>query len=631
MDTKKIRQLEESILRHKTLYYQGVPTISDEEFDALEESLKILDPKNPVLSHVGHLKEGGKKIRHAYKMLSLNKVYDINKLFDWQKDRKVMCSYKLDGSSCSLVYVGGKLNIAKTRGDGIQGENIIQKVLFIKNIPKSISFKETFEVRGEIVCREQNFIQLCDEMEEGGLDRPSSQRNIVSGSLSRKEMPFLCRHFSFFAFEFFSENLKVDTEMDRVNTLKDLSFCLPQHSFLKERKHLKEYVDMAQKQMSRLDILTDGLVFSFNDLLLHKELGETAHHPRYKMALKFQGEVAETKIESIKWSVSRNGFVTPIAEVNSIKLSGAVISRVSLHNFGMIKAFRLKEGDIIKVVRSGEVIPKFLEVIRPSKGKFLYPDKCPSCKSKLKEETIRLICLNKRCPHQQREQILHYIQKIGIENISVKRVEEMLDKKIIKDIPSLYDLTEEKLKKLNAVKETLISKYLQTIEKSKTVELSGFLSALGIMSGGQNKCEKIVKAGNDSIEKIFSLTKQRLLKVESFAEKSAEIFLKSLKEKTTLIQSLLKKGVSIKKHEIKKGSLFGKKICVTGKLSRSRAEIEKQIIAQGGSFETSVSSKTSFLVCNDKLSTSSKIKKAKQYKVPVITEKKMLAMIKKGE
>lgn len=627
--TEKIKSLEVEILKHKNLYYQGKPEISDYEFDKLEEELKNLDPKNPVLSFIGSSFFVGEKVEHASKMLSLNKTYKLEELERWMDTKEVVSTFKIDGSSCSLIYNSGKLTLAKTRGDGRFGEKITNKVLYIDHVPKSIEgYNKNFEIRGEIFCREKDFIHLSQEMEKLNLEKPTSQRNIVAGLLGRKENIELARFLSFQAFEFISNEESLHTEEDKFRHLRKLGFETPEYNKSKSRKEIEAQVEEAREFMSQGDYLIDGLVVSFNNLDLHDRLGETAHHPRYKIAFKFEGEMKPTIIKSISWQVSRNGILTPVANVESVELSGANVSRVTLHNFGLVKQFNLKTGDKINIIRSGEVIPKFIDVVKSSDESFKYPVECPSCDQETVVDDIRLLCKNPSCPEKVKDEILNFIRKVGIENLSDKRLVELIESGLVRDIPSLFDLTSEKLMELDKVKDKLATKIVQSISDAKNMELVTFLSSLGISGGAYNKCEKIVHNGYDSWEKIKSITPEKLVEIESFAEKSSQDFFNSLQEKLPLAEMLLKKGVKLKKSTFKSDTqISGKKFCITGSLSMKRSDLQKMIKENGGIAVSSVSSATDFLITNDKESSSSKFKKANELNIPILSEAEFVSML----
>lgn len=622
----RIQQLEADIIKHKALYYQGRPQISDAAYDKLENELKSLDPKNPVLQIVGSTSSASDKIKHDKKMLSLEKTYKIEELITWMGKEEVLSTYKLDGISCSLIYQNGELSLAKTRGDGTFGENITPKVMWVSNLPKFITNKNKVEIRGELYCDEESFFELSKEMIAIGLDRPTSQRNIVAGLMGRKENLELCRYIKFMAFDYISDE-PLKKEADKFSALKKHEFTIPEYEVHKNQKTIEDLIDRARDFMSEGEFQIDGVVFTYNLLSHHEEMGETAHHPRYKIAFKFQGESKQTVLKDITWSVSRNGILTPVGEVQPVELSGAMISRVTLHNYGMVSANNLKSGDVIEIIRSGEVIPKFLSVVKASSNKFIIPTHCPSCEAKVEIEDIRIFCHNSKCPGKNKEVILNFIQKIGIEDLSGKRLDELINAKLVKSIPDLYRLQSSDLMTIEKVKEKLSTKLIDSIQASKNVDLITFLSALGISGGAFNKCEKVVRAGFDSIKKIQGLKLDDLLSVESFAEKSASDFLSSLKEKHELIDELVKLGFTFTVEETRETKLTGKKICITGALSEKRPVIEEKIREGGGIVVSSVSKNTDVLVTNEEDPSSSKFKKALELKIKIITEAELLKLL----
>jgi DNA ligase (NAD+) len=629
MKVNRVQELEKLILHHKELYYRGDAEISDEAYDKLEIELKKLDPANPILKLVGHMKlDNNLKVAHQRKMLSLDKTYDEKDLMKWIGKEEAISVHKIDGSSCSLIYKEGNLFMAKTRGDGQFGENITKKAMFIADIPKAIKDQEEIEVRGEIFCVETNFFHLSKNMEELGLEKPSSQRNIVAGLLGRKENIQLSSYLSFRAFDLISEQ-KFKKENEKLEELQKQGFIVPDYEIHKDKKDIEKRIQDAKEFMVKGDYLIDGLVYIYNDLKIHEELGETSHHPRFKMAFKFQGDMKSTTINEIEWGVSRNGILTPVANVEPVDLSGAMISRVTLHNFGLVQNYELKAGDKIEIIRSGEVIPKFMGILEKSEGKFTYPHKCPSCSTKLTIQDIWLFCENPLCPAKLKEEILHYIHKAGIDDVSDKRLEEMINKGLVKTIADLYRLSSDDFLGLEKVKEKLANKMFENIQKTKNQTLSQFISAIGVEGVSVAKSERIIAQGYNTLDKIMHLTQEQMLSIEGFAEKSSTAFIASLKSRNHLIKDLVKLGVKVKADEIStgEGPLLGMKFCITGELSMSRSEFEKKIKKNGGVMVSSVSKNTSYLITNETESSSSKYVKAKDLKIPIISEDQLLKMI----
>ncbi len=629
MKANQIQELEKLILHHKELYYRGKSEISDEDYDKLELQLKKLDSNNPILKLVGHMNvDANLKVSHSTRMLSLDKTYDEKDLIKWIGKEDVLSILKIDGSSCSLLYKDGHLVMAKTRGDGQWGENITKKAMFISDIPKAIPYEGEIEVRGEIFCIEKNFFALTKEMEKLNLEKPTSQRNIVAGLLGRKENIFLSSFLSFKAFDLIS-NENYAKEQDKLKELKRLGFDLPDFEVHNSKNKIDKRILEAKDFMVKGDYLIDGLVFVYNSLKLHEELGETSHHPRYKIAFKFAGDTKTTVINEIEWGVSRNGTLTPVALVEPVELSGAMIGRVTLHNFGLVQNYELKPGDKIEIIRSGEVIPKFLQVIEKSNSLFSYPENCPSCRSKLVIQDIWLFCENEKCPAKVKEEILNYMSKCGIEDLSDKRLEEMMSKGLVEEIPDLYKIEVDQFLMLEKVKEKLATKMYENIQKTKNQTLVQFISAIGVEGVSMAKTEKIIAQGYNSLEKILNLTLDKMLNIEGFAEKSSHAFLTSIQKKEPLIRKLLSYGVKVKEDEISlgEGPLKDKKFCITGELSMNRSEFEKLIKKNGGVMVSSVSKNTTYLITNETDSSSSKFIKAKDLGIPVINEKKLLKMI----
>lgn len=621
-------ELERLILKHKALYYQGRPEISDHDYDKLEEELRALDPTHPVLNLVGVMPKTNAKIAHETKMLSLGKTYEVNELLNWKQDHGLVSAFKIDGVSCSLVYEKGSLVLAKTRGDGEFGEDITNKIRWVQSIPKKIKRDDKCEIRGELFCREESFFKLSEDMVALGLEKPSSQRNIVAGIISRKDRNELAVSIDFQAFELIEEKNTLKTEMEKIKTLRKLGFETPDCELHTNEKTISSVLAAAKEFIAEGDYLIDGVVFTYNEIALHHELGSTAHHPRYKMAFKFAGEAKATKIRSIEWSVSRNGTLTPVAEVEPVELSSAMISRVTLHNYGMVKQHNLKSGDEIEIVRSGEVIPKFLRVIESNAGEFQIPKRgCDQCLIDLEVRDIRLVCPNAICPAKEKETILNFIQKMGIDDLSSKRLEELMRKGLIKTIPDLYRLTTDQLLTIDKVKEKLAQKLINNIEKSRSVKLATFLGALGLTGGAFSKCEKIVSAGYDTLDKIYALTVETLSTVEGFAERSASELLNSLQEKRAVVDELVALGFIFEERKIIETPIKGKKICITGALSEKRSLIEQRIRDFGGIIVGSVSKNTDYLLSNEADSGSSKSKKAQELGIPILSEEEFKSLL----
>lgn len=628
--TAEIAQLAHEILKHKKLYYQGAPEITDLAYDALEEDLRKLAPWHPVLEMVGSREDLAKE-PHQTPMLSLQKVYTQKELMDWAKGHDLVAMWKIDGASLSLVYTKGKLTLAKTRGNGKLGENVTEKVLWVDEIPKVLEEPLDLEIRGELFCKGERFRELAEDMEASGLEPPSNPRNIVAGILLRKTHVELSRYFSFFGFDVLGQDLSrlgIESEWGKFSFLKKNHFVAPGPRRVRLEEEIGSYLKDTERLITESDIGMDGAVFVYDSLDLQKELGATSHHPRYKMSFKWQGESACSLIESIQWATSRYGVVTPVAKIKPVQLSGAKITNVTLHNAAHVRNFHLKPGDRIEIIRSGEVIPKFLKVVQTKGGQANLPSHCPACGAGLEDDGVRLICPNTlSCKAQTIGRILNWVREVEIDDLSEKRLQAMISEGLIKDIPDLYRLTMEDLLKLPLTKEKMAAKLLTHIERSKQLSIPNFLAGLSIAGMGKTSWEKIL-AELGTLDRVFAADADEIANIHGFAQKTAEQIVEGLQLRRPVIEELFELGVQAQPpREPREGSslaLEGKQVAVTGKLSMPRNEIVAKIKAHGGRVVSSVTGKTDAVVTNDPSAQSSKLKKARELQLPIWSEQELM-------
>lgn len=628
----RVEELARTLMLYKKQYYAGKPLVTDADYDALEAELRKVSPSHPVLAYVGAAPSpGAPRVNHDVPMLSLNKTYKVEDLHSWVGTEAIVGTPKVDGNSLSLIYQDGRLTVAKTRGDGRVGEDVTDKVLWVADCVPHLPQSLSIEVRGEVYCSAHKFAQLVDEMLERNLERPTNPRNIVAGMLGRKNHIDLCRYFNFFAFEIIgAEGLK--TEMDKFTMLEKLGFSVLPHKLLTQPAQVETYLEEIKKWMDDDEIGYDGAVFSYNSLAEQNRLGNTSHHPRFKLSFKWPGLTAQSKIRAIEWFPSRLGIITPVAVIEPVALSGATITNVTLHNAEHVKAYNLKSGDLIEIIRSGEVIPKFLHVVDTAPGDYEWPSRCPSCESPLDFDGVRLKCHNSEdCPAQKSGFILNWMRAVEIEDISEKRLDQMIQMELVDHVHKLYTLEVKDFLKLPATKEKMAEKLFKNIQASKTVPLAKFLNGLGIEGAGLRTWEKIIE-NVPTLEAIQAMTAAELQEIEGFAEKSAEQIVAGLKDRSLVIKNLLKVGVTPVVQKAKfapgEGPLAGQQFVITGALSMPRESIEKMIRDAGGKAASSVSKNTTALVTNEQDSGSSKMKKAKDLGIPVWTEDALLTILR---
>ena len=643
--TETVSQLAELILKHKRLYYRGVPEISDQDYDVLEEQLKKLAPDHPVLMMVGAPVDSttsDQKVRHQVPMLSLNKTYDLSELLKWCGPHPVIGTYKIDGNSLSLIYENGQLSQAKTRGDGSQGEDVLDKIKWVADCcptldPGTQPEPSVIEIRGELYCSTSAFERLVTEMKQCSLEAPASPRNIVAGILGRKQHLELARHFNFFAFDVIDHQnqLRFETETEKLTWLKDQGFQLPESRLITSRQDVESFLDQTKEFMGQGAYGIDGAVFSYNELRLHRSLGSTAHHPRYRISFKWQGETALTTIRHIQWATSRLGIITPVAVTEPVTLSHATITNITLHNAAHVKMFNLKAGDRIEIVRSGEVIPKFLRVVHSEPGVHELPTHCPSCNEPVWFDDVRLNCENASgCPDQILGSILNWIRCAGIDDLSEKRLAQMIELKLVSHPADLYQLSVETLMTLPLTKEKMAQKLWTHIQESKSITLTQFLKGLGVKGMGTSmwellldQCPTLSSLQNADIDQIKS--------IKGFATKTAEAVVSGLKEKADDINKLLDAGVTPSEAtgeltDADQGSsaFSGKQFVLTGSMNLPRNELAKMIKDKGGKVTGSVSKNTFALIIADPDSGSSKAKKARELNIPLWSEDDLLKELK---
>ena len=633
----RITELVSALARHQRLYAAGHPEISDAAYDRLEDELRALDPDHPVLARVGgELAADLPKVAHDVPMLSLQKTYDQAELQAWMDGEPTVGTVKVDGVSMSLVYEGGRFTLAKTRGDGQVGEDVTAKVRWVADVPPRLlgsDIPERLEIRGELYCTEDRFVQLAATMSELGLQQPTSQRNIVAGLLGRKNHIDLARYFSFFAFGVADPRpLGLATESEQFAWLGQQGFRLPWPESITDASGLLAYLERVRELMEEDEVPIDGAVFSYERFDRQRALGATAHHPRFKMSFKWQGQTAIATIREVVWATSRLGVVTPVASIAPVALSGATISNVTLHNAAHVRAFNLKTGDEVEIVRSGEVIPKFLQVMRASPGAYQWPETCPACDADLVFDEVRLRCpATGRCPAQRLGQILAWIRAVGIDDLSEKRLVALMDAGKLRGVADLYRLSVEDFFAVPLIKEKMATKLVRHISAAKRPALAQFLNGLGIEGAGVTTWERLISEF-PSLEGLQAAPVEAVAAVPGFAAKSAQQIVAGLAERAELIGELKAVGVvpAPVAQRTAGGALAGKTLVITGTLSRPRAEVEQAIKDAGGRISGSVSKATHAVVTDDPESASSKMTKARALGVPVWSEAELQRQLAAG-
>ena len=647
---------------NKNYYINDKPEITDAEYDQIKKEAIKLEKKHSFLNKYGSVGEivGSKplnkfrKIKHLSPMLSLANAFDmedmnaflkkISNFINTKKQIELFCEPKIDGISATLIYENGVLTRGLSRGDGETGEDILENLKTIDEIPKKILFEEIpniLEIRCEVYIGKNDFIKISDKF--------ANPRNAAGGSLRQKNpnetakvplkyfaygfgqvSPMLFKTQNEFLKKLKKWNFRINPLSEQVNNLKEI-----------EAKHKK-----IEQLRSSLDYDIDGLVFKVNDLSLQKRLGNTSNSPRWAIAYKFSAEKAITKIKAIVIQVGRTGAITPVAKVEPVTVGGVVVSNATLHNEDEISRKDIRIGDTIKIQRAGDVIPQVVSVDISKRDKnskkYIFPKKClcgaetkkELSKSTKKQDAVRRCTRGYECIFTAKEKLKHIVSKeaFNIDGLGKRVIEQFWDLGLIKEPSNIFNLNYNKIKKLEGWGELSINNLKKAIKKSQIISLDKFIYSIGIRHIGQENA-KILAGFFRSINefsKLFDFKKRKkilinLVDLDGIGEtqiQSIENFFLN-KTNTKIIENLINK-LNFKDYVTQNsdGKFSNKKLMFTGGFKdMSRSEAKEVAENNGGKVLGSISKKLDYLVVGDSKPTKSKIEQAKQLNIKIILEK----------
>jgi DNA ligase (NAD+) len=621
------KYLADQILKHKALYYAGNPAISDAEYDQLEDELSQLAPDHPVLFIVGTSTPEG-TLSHNPPMLSIQKatggISDILRWLGNSPSKQLVVSYKVDGLSLSLIYEDGHFKQASTRGDGLKGEDVTFNVMKIESIPKIIPISDRVNVRGELYMQISEFKRLQIELEK----EYTSPRNLAVGSLKQKDLNETAkRRLNFFAFDILGFNQDNEEYSAHLDTLKSWGFDSPIIETMKKptEEKISTIFDQISVDRPNLDFEIDGIIFRYNNIVEYDKVGVTEHHPRGQIALKFASAEAITTLNSITWQVGRTGVLTPVAELQPVTLSGAKISRATLHNADFVENENIANGDKLVLQRSGDVIPKIVKVSVKSANKYSFPTTCPSCSSQITRSGVNLLCPNSNCPDREIQIIRHFIRQVDIKFLGIKAIERLYQNNIVKQPTDLYTVSKEKLK-FHLGKNG--EKAFDQIQANKTLTLDVFLSGLGIHTLGK-RMGKVLSSHFKTLEALQKSSVEEFCQLEGISTITAEAIHKGLKD-PNLIPRFIENGVVIKSKEILKvKSTIGQglRVYVTGSIENmTKKEIQQFVEENGFIWSKSITKKLDILVKGYKAGLT-KIEKAEKLGISIKSWEEFLTEI----
>lgn len=636
----RIEKIIQLLNRYTELYDKGVPAISNKEWDdlyfelvALEEETGLIYPDSPTKRVIFSAVSALEKTEHGHDMLSLDKTKSIEEVKEFLQGREYLAMDKMDGLTCSLRYVGGKLVSAETRGDGKIGENILHNARVLENIPKIISYKEDLVVDGEVICDYESFKSFSDKYK--------NPRNFAAGSirlLDSKECS--SRNLSFVAWDVikgFDDCVKVSDKLDK---LENYGFTVVPYT---SGDGIERDIEKLKASAVTFGYPIDGVVFKFDNIEYGKSLGKTEHHFKNAIAFKFYDEEVESRLLDIEFNVGRTGVLTPVAIYEDVEIEGSVCNRASLHNISVlldVVGSRPYKGQPIKVVKKNMIIPQITWAEKnPEVVNFIEPPlSCPSCGGNLAiidNDGVRTLwCANPHCYAKISQRINHFCGKKGldIKGLSISTIEKLVEWDWLKEVKDLYDLHLHKSEwiRRTGFGEKSVEKILSAIEESKNCELWRFISGLGIPLVGTTVSKEIAKIcptwedfkdkrkGSWAHLNGFGLEIERAIQNFDYDE-ADELAAACHFTAQTKVEDVSTSAAALT-------------FCITGKVNKwkNRDSLKDYIESIGGKVVSSMSSKVSYLINNDSLSTSSKNIAAKKAGVPIITEEEFIGMFGQG-
>ena len=629
----RVEYLVSELNRLTELYDNGTPEISDKEWDDLYFELAALEREyGYVLSNSPTQKVSYAvvneltKVRHNHPMLSLDKTKDWNEFVRYFGNNDVVGMIKLDGLTCSLRYVNGKLISAETRGDGEVGEDILHNALVVKNIPKKINYTDELIVDGEIICTKRDFEEFKDQY--------ANSRNFASGSIRLlNSQECARRNLQFVLWNVVKGPHK--SVIDNFDAMYDLGFTVTPWTSSFDWDAKEFLVNLAEEYGYPID----GLVGRFNDVCFGEALGATGHHSRAAYAFKFYDELYETKLLDIEWTMGKTNTLTPTAIFETVNIDDTDVSKASLHNISIIKKLGLTNNCTVRVYKANQIIPQIDSCLQDGDSAIKIPKYCPICGYKTEVVTENasevLMCQNPNCLGKLLGRLSFFVSKpaLNIEGLSESILSLLIGWKWIRSFADIYHLSDHRnyWTQIGGFGEKSVDKILNAIEKSRDVKLENFICALSIDGVGKSASKTIADAFDGDFNAFYQAFKNNYnwADLQDIGDKTASNITNYLTENEVEVVNLASEMRFIVpvKTAVVENPFIGKTLCVTGKLNHfTRDSINAKITELGAKSAGSVSKNTDYLITNEQ-GGSSKYKKAVELNIPIINEEEFLAMI----
>jgi DNA ligase (NAD+) len=663
---ERVLELRRLIAHHDHRYYvEDRPEISDAEYDALFRELRELEaghpelvtPDSPTQRVSGEVSGAFAAVRHSVAMLSLDNATTRAELEEFEARLRralpgarfeYVCEPKVDGLGVALLYEGGRLVRGATRGDGRVGEDVTPNLRTIRSIPLRLKGPlarcRTAEIRGEVFMSRGAFHRLNGDLEAAGEAPFANPRNAAAGAVRQKDPAVTRRRpIDIYVYQLsHADPFPFKTHRDVLAGLREAGLKTnPRTHAAPTLDEMWAYCERLEAERDELEYEADGVVVKVDSLDQQRQLGATAHHPRWAIAYKFTAQQAPSVVRRIRINVGRTGALTPAAELDPVKIAGATISRATLHNADEIERLDVREGDTVIVERAGDVIPHIVRVVtekRPAEAKpFVFPDQCPVCGSAASRPAGEVVvrCTNAACPARLKEALRHYGSRgaMDIEHLGEAVIEQLVDSRRVRDFADLYTLTVSEVAQLERHAEKSATNLIRAIEASKTRGLARVLYALGIRYVGE-RAARLLAEHFGRIERLQDASAAEIAEIHGVGPRIAESV--RLFFDQPLNRAAVERLAQVDVQMTERGAvtdgpkpLAGKTFVLTGALeSLSRDEAQAKLARLGGRVTSTVSRKTAYVVVGRE--PGSKADDARRLGVTCLDEAAFLQLIESG-
>jgi len=647
----RIEALRERVRYHNRRYHvEDAPEISDAEYDALYGELEALEaehpelvtPDSPTQRVGGEPIEGFEEVRHGVPMLSLANARKLEDLREWDarvrrllgddESPRYVTERKIDGLAVSLRYENGRFVRGATRGNGAVGEDVTNNLGTVRSIPERLDDEppEVLEPRGEVYMTLEDFERLNRRQEEEGKPPFANPRNAAAGAIRQLDPKITARRpLKVFLYGIGEGGGGFESHSGMLDALKGYGLRSNPYRLHDSIESVMQECEEAARQRESLPYQIDGVVVKVDSRDQQLALGSVARAPRWAIAYKFEPLAGRTKLLDIIVNVGRTGALTPQAVLEPVNVGGVVISRATLHNEDYLKEKGILVGDTVVIERAGDVIPQVVKAVAEerdgSEWEFTMPTHCPVCGEPVSRPEGEAVtrCVNARCPAQALEHIIHWASKtaMDIDGLGEKLATRLFDLGLIKDAADVYDLEAEELVPLEGFAEKSAQNLIRAIEKSKDQPFPRVLYALGIRHVGAVTAALI--AGRFSGEDLMrDVEVEQLTEINGVGGVVARAVIEyfGLEDNRDLVRRLMQRGLDFERDSTgpTEGPLLGKRVVITGTLQRPRSYFVERLEAAGGTFTSSVSKNTDYVLAGEEAG--SKLDKARELGVPVLDE-----------